>query len=156
MDTNNLIPLLGKESSNPEVQKILTSGDQKVKLKLPAGDFQTYAEFKNLGLSLVFEDSQYFGKKTNTKQPKNALIFIGFFAYSEGEEGFSLFEGALPDGLSFDHSRQVLVREFGEPVFRFPPSGEVEEERWDRKGYRVMVKYGKDPETLLMVYCGIR
>lgn len=81
---------------------------------------------------------------------------LAIFLMSEGKDGFSQFEGALPGRLSFDSEPEEVLRAFGKPAYRRAPGkiGSVavgELLRFDLPDYSVHFQFRPDNEEMDLV-----
>ncbi|HEY9199450.1 MAG TPA: hypothetical protein VIR60_08790 [Gammaproteobacteria bacterium] len=112
---------------------------------LPEGEYRTYLEMPDQGVSLVFTDEAMFLGKGQQAIGSGPLFFSGLFLYSQGKDGYDQFRGQLPEGLEFADSRATVLAKLGEPSWQRKKSdGSVAAERWERSGKRLHITYTND------------
>jgi hypothetical protein len=131
MDSSEFIGCLGKREDAPEVQKLLRAVGVTKKLRMPKDDIEARADLPKLGLSLIFEPE---GPKSSV------LIFQAAQFYSDAEEGYKSFAGALPGGLTISDTQAEVRGKLGKPS---ETKVALRLDRW-KKGDRVLtVEYTK-------------
>ncbi len=148
MNLEKFIRLIGKSASDEELTNAVSIVDVNLKkeLQLPDGEYRAYIECPKSGFSLVFTDKAVFLGKTQQSIGIGDLYFSGIFLYAEGKDGYSKFQGDLPNGLSFDSTNEELVRKLGTPSWeRSRPDGSKAADRWDDLAdYRIHITYSKE------------
>jgi hypothetical protein len=141
MDASQFELCLGKAEGTPEVTTMLAALGVTKKLKLGSeGYVRLKLASQGLLLSFVPED------------PKSSrLVFSGVQFYSDVEEGFTTFAGALPGGLTFSDSPAQARAKLGKPTeimkdFRL--------DHWIADGRQLTVRYTKPLDGIAHVLRG--
>jgi hypothetical protein len=96
-----IIDALGKDIDSVESRYLV----DKFELKRIEVSGNTYFENENMGLSMLCEND----------------ILVSVFLFADGKDGFSQFTGKLPDGISFQTSRELLRLSLGRPTEQGEP-----------------------------------
>jgi hypothetical protein len=107
MDSDQIIACLGKLEPATEVQQLLRALGVVKKLRMPKDDIEARADLPELGLSLIFKPSS----------PKSSVLFfqaVQFF--SDMEDGYKNFAGALPNQLQLTDTQTEVRSKLGRPT----------------------------------------
>ncbi|KWI92226.1 hypothetical protein [Burkholderia ubonensis] len=92
-DMDNLHVLVGKQASDPVIQAFLRCAQLPDPPKITRADSNVYLDKEAEGVSALFEAAD--------------------FAAVEGDDVFSVFQGTLLNGISFDMDRAVIASRMG-------------------------------------------
>lgn len=145
---NDLISFLGKTSKDELLIQYFSSINIDIsdKLSLPDGEYRTYIDKPELGISLAFTDEAMFLDKDNQPIGFGLLYFSDIFLYSEGKDGYSQFKGILPADISFNSVYDELFSSFGAPSWsRKRVDGSLAAVRWDSLDkFRLHITFSKE------------
>lgn len=154
MNASAITELVGVPATDARVENLLRELGIARMPKLARGEFDAHAEAKKQGISLVFKDEAYL-KRLDEPLGKRPLVLVGAHFYSRGHEGFSQFEGSLPNTITFSDNPSSLRAKLGEPEWRKEHMGVVIRERWDLGPHKVSITYQRDNKSVLVVYAGL-
>jgi hypothetical protein len=132
---------LGKEEDTPEVLALLAKLGIKKKLK-PSDEGYARLKLPTKGLLLSFEPID---------EKSSKLKFSGVQFYSDSEEGFTTFAGALPKGLTFSDSPKEARQKLGKPTKIMK---EFRLDHWIAKGRQLTVRYRRTMDGIAYVLSG--
>ena len=131
MDSDQILDCLGKPEPAPEVQHLLRTLGVVNKLRMPKDDIEARAELPEQGLSLIFKPTG----------PKSSVLFfqaVQFF--SDAEDGYKNFAGALPDQLQLTDSQAEVRAKLGKPT---ETKAAFRLDRWKKPGRITTIEYAK-------------
>jgi hypothetical protein len=137
MDAHDFEICLGKTEDTPEVSRLLATLGVRKKLRPSKEEGYVNLEFPKLGLLLTFEPAE----------PKSSILLLSGIQYcADAEEGFTSFAGALPGGLTFSDSPNVVRRKLGKP-------SKIQkldrQDHWIAGGRQLSVRYNKSLSGIL-------
>jgi len=136
---NDLLRLIGKPSTDAGVRAFLLKRGAPEPRIMP-GESDVYLNLYTRGLSLLFEDANYFAGQHGLELSIDAPMLSAAFFYGPGDDQFHPFQGDLPRGLQFDLCRVEVQECLGRPVL---VDEEFNTEAWDiGGGLRLFVDYG--------------
>jgi hypothetical protein len=131
MDSSDYVACIRKAADAPEAQRALAAVGFTEKLTMPEDDIDARVDAPEHGLSLIFKpESEISG----------GLIVTAVKFYSDREDGFTAFQGALPSGLSFSDTRTEVLKKLGEPRDAMP---ELRRDIWQWNDLQLAIKYAK-------------
>lgn len=142
MDALQFENCLGKSDDSAEVKAMLTELGVTKKLKLSSEGY-VRVELYSQGLLLSFVPIE----------PKSSVLtFSGVQFYSDVEDGFTTFAGALPGGLSFSDAMKEARAKLGKPTkimkdFRL--------DHWIAQGLQTTIGYRKTLDGIAYVMRGL-
>lgn len=139
MDSNEFVACIGKPDESPEVQRILTALGVTKKLKMPKDDIEARVDLPKKGLSLIFEPA---GTKTSQ------LLFTGVQFFSDAEQGYASFQGALPGNVLMSDSQAEVHAKLGKP---FETKKAMRIDGWKLDGLLLTVEYAKKDHRIAMI-----
>ncbi len=154
MNTQKVLECLGKPLSDLQTLETLkTIGvDSPESMQVPEGEYSEYFISKPSGFSLIFSDEAMFLGKPHQQVGDGPLYFSGVFFYAGGKDGYSSYTGELPLGITFNSSREQLIKLLGGPSWERQNSrGGAGADRWDDKAkYRIHITYNGEgkPEVI--------
>jgi hypothetical protein len=145
--------LLGRPIQEPELvgQLMLATG-------MPILDedvFTAYVERQPSGYCLTFTDEAIFLRKDQQRIGQGPLYFTGIFFYADGKNGYTGYQGELPEGVTFLDSRDEILRRLGPSSFqRARDDQTILSDRWVRSDYSLSVTYSKlnDTPTVILFF----
>jgi hypothetical protein len=99
IELKSLLNLLGRDRRSPEIERFSKTLAEKPKVSEYDSGKTVYYSWKSKGISLAFEAS------------KLRKIYL----YAEGTDGFSQYQGELPDKLTFADTREIVEAKLGKP-----------------------------------------
>jgi hypothetical protein len=135
---------IGCLDADPELAALLKA--------LPAPWRSVYIAFVELkpdGLCLVFNDAEHLaGRAARDGAP---LKLVSLHVYGREQDGYAPFRGGLPDGFSFDASREEIAELVGPPE-RYGGNGRQIPfwARFARGSILVHLTYGHDGKLVLI------
>jgi len=141
MDASEFEDCLGKAEETPEVARLLAALGITKKLKLSSeGNVRLMLPERGLLLSFKPEDAS-----------SSRIKFTGVQFYSDAEEGFTTFPGALPRGLAFSDDPKAARAKLGKPTkimkdFRL--------DHWITGERQLTVRYRKSMDGIAYVLSG--
>jgi hypothetical protein len=161
MEIGKLLKHLGQSiTSQKLLNDLLEIGiNPSQELILPDGEYRAYIERSNEGLSFVFTDEAIFLGKADQAIGKGDLYFSGVFLYAEGKDGYKQFVGNMPMNLSFENTRDEIVKYLGKPSWnRKRSDGSTVADRWDNSvgcDYRIHITYLKSSKKPVLISLNI-
>src|SRR5262245_13042397 len=143
MDSEDIIPLLGKRDDDPAVKRLLADSGVTKKLRLPNDDDEVRVQLHKRGLTLIVEPE---GRKTSI------LKFVEAQFYTDAEEGAKTFSGQLPQGLQFSDTQAQVRRKLGKPADSLKEAGW---DSWKVDGLDLTVTYRKKDNQIILVQIGM-
>jgi hypothetical protein len=109
IEVDQLCALLRRPASDPIVLDFIgeTSSIKR------AAD-QGYAEFKRIGVSVMFKEARLVLPRAEITDPR-MLIVSAIHLHRKKHEGYSEYQGHLPNGLVFGDREADVIRKMGEP-----------------------------------------
>jgi hypothetical protein len=149
------IPLLGRTEGDPELRHFLQAIGSWPIPDFPKDEFNSAFEDKARGFALTFQDSSSIPRPAFKELPPGTKVFIGMFFFSEGKDGYSAFEGALPSKIVLSDTSEAVVAKLGPPrVTSSHDSGAVKAQRWPIEGGKLTASYSS-AGALEHVYIGL-
>lgn len=141
MDASQFETCLGKAEDSADVRGMLTALGITQKLE-PSSEGYLRLTLAGQGLLLSFVP----GVSADGK-----LVFTGVQFYSDSEEGFTTFAGALPGGLTFADSPAQARAKLGKPTEIMK---EFRIDHWIADGRQLTVRYTKSRDGIAHVLRG--
>lgn len=147
IETKTLLNFLGYASSDSGLVDYLKANHIFLTgLALDEDDFDAYVEKQEFGFCLLFTDEAKFLGFSNQPIGQGELYFSTVFFYSENKDNYSEYKSDLPFGLSFNDTRQDVLKKLGPQSWqRLAKDGaRVISDRWDNLPdvpYRLHVTY---------------
>jgi len=139
MDSQEFIACIGKPEEAAEVQTMLTAVGHTKKLKMPKDDIEARVDLPKQGISLIFEPA---GPKTSQ------LVFTGVQFFSDAEQGYKNFQGALPGNVLLSDGQAEVHAKLGKPV---ETKKAMRIDGWKLNGLLLTVEYAKKDLRIAMV-----
>lgn len=110
--------------------------------------------FERLGLSVTFCPPDFYHGDLKLKGATPIITNVQIYS---GDEYYNhdKYSGDLPHGVSFDDSREDLLKKLGASVWSFPLVSPFMLERWDFEDYWLLVVYGKHMSSIRLIQIGL-
>lgn len=121
----------------------------------PADEYDVYFKDKARGFTLMFQDARTVKHPMAAGKPSRTPLFVGCYFYTQGKDGYQLFQGALPHGVTWSDTPDTLLARLG-PVKNnivSKKTGALTAQRWLLDGLLLTVGYKNG--VIEDVYIGI-
>ncbi len=139
MDSEEFVACVGKPEDAPEVQRLFAAIGFKKKLKMPKDDIDARIDLLKQGVTLIFEPE---GPKSSR------LVMSGVQFFSDAEEDYKTFQGALPGQVLFSDTQAEVLAKLGKPSFS---KKALRYDAWRSSGRLLTVGYAKKDQRISMV-----
>lgn len=135
---NSVVDFLGAHQSSAGLRKWVENlpGD----MTTSESDGRHYLEFMEAGVALQFDSK--------------SSILETILLYSKGLDEYSAYQGQLPDGIGFGHSRTEVRKRLGKPEQSGAASKRDQIPPWDRYNfgtYGLHVQYSDNEQSIELV-----
>ena len=135
---------IDRHIEDPELQGFIRQIEEKPEVfnMTLAGPDKKVVRLLQLGLQVSFDEEQ----KINT-----------IFVFAEGVQGYQAYPYALPEGLSFNMSRDEAIAVLGQPTETGGPVEGVLDrkiafwDRWDNETFSLHLRYPEDKDSIMML-----
>lgn len=158
VDTESLLNFFGSPAGDKSLIDYMSKNNISLSSELSLNDdeYRAYIERPDDGFCLIFTDETYFLGKGNQEIGSGEIFFSGVFFYAEGKDGYSQYKKNLPYNISFNDTREDVVRNLGEQSWqRLAKDGKrIIADRWDNLPnvpYQLHITYDKDSGRVRIV-----
>lgn len=137
----SLVPFLGREITDLELQDTLTPLGAKAPFEPEEVLESHYLELEDAGLSFIFNREDEVRGKLPSPVRNGALVLEHVRAFGGSEKGYARFAGELPEGITFDMSRDAIIDRLGKPDWSSPA---FPVDRWHKSDHRMTVNFQKE------------
>jgi hypothetical protein len=149
---DKLAHFLGRAPDDRELINFLR--EIEVEAAIEPSDNFAYIECHRKGFDLTFEDEVVFFEKDEV--PVGKLLLVAIHLYSEGQQGFKRFEGALPEGITFEEDMMGARNKLGVPAKT--GGGKTKAGKWipawdrhTRDKYSIHLQYSSDLKRINVI-----
>lgn len=144
-----LMSWLGRPSSNADVQAFFVEQGLPKVPKIARGESDVYLNLEAHGLSLLFEEADYFAKQHRLELPTDAPVLSAVFLYGPGDDEYQAFQGNLFKGLRFDMGQKQAQQLLGPAALL---DDEFNTEAWDIGDHiRLFVDYDDERRQAIRI-----
>jgi hypothetical protein len=148
--------LLGLGPDSPTMRRVLGS----LSIALPLGEESAYLEFKEIGVSVAFQEESFAAAGDGSYLAEGKFVVIGVHLYSEGLDEYSEYPGSLPGDIRFGDTRDEIEQKLGPASAKGGGTQGFGQwkawplwDRFDGESYSLHVQYSAKNRVELLTLC---